>query len=116
MRALFRDRTPTQSEVQGENLDQLVSWQSSLQGNWQDWLTAGIVLANLRHRATSANVPSSCLQEIAAEHTQIHERSGKTQQSCRLQRGYGTVPDGTEEVHARLFIGQKRRRESRSSL
>lgn len=33
MSALFLMRTPTQSTVQEENLDQLVSWQSSWQGS-----------------------------------------------------------------------------------
>lgn len=45
---LRRVCTVPQSPVQEENLDQLVNWQSSWQGNWQCWVKKGIVPAHFR--------------------------------------------------------------------
>ncbi len=112
MRALLRVRTPTQSEVQGENLDQLPSWQSSRHGNWQSWLITGMLLANFRHWTTSATVPSSCLHEIAVDHTHKHsaetpadytenqtpERRAAGEQKMRIYRH--DKPERKRESHA----------------
>jgi len=57
-RVLLRVRTPTQSALQGENLDQLVSWQSSWQGMTHRWVAGGMRRAYRRHSPRSACVPS----------------------------------------------------------
>lgn len=62
---LFLMRTPTQSTVQEENLDQLVSWQSSWQGSWHDWVMLGMASVNSRQSLTSACVPFSWRQDRA---------------------------------------------------
>lgn len=64
--ALFLMRTPTQSTVQEENRDQLVSWQSSWQGSWHGCVTLGLALANARQSLTSAWVPFRWTQDRAA--------------------------------------------------
>lgn len=51
---LLRVRTPMQSAVQGENLDQVLSWQSSWQGRWQSCVSGGMVLTTFRQASTSA--------------------------------------------------------------
>lgn len=64
---LLRVRTPMQSAVQGENLDQLLSWQSSWQGSWQGCVRGGMALANFRQASMSAWEPSCFRHETAEE-------------------------------------------------
>lgn len=91
-------------------MDQLESWQSSRHGNWQDWLITGMLLANFRHCTTSATVPSSCLHEIAADHTQKH--SGETPADCREDVAQHQTLREKVQVNRRwLFIEQTSERE-----
>lgn len=73
----LRTLTPTQSAVQGENLDQLLSWQSSWQGSWQSWVRGGMELENFRQASTSACPPSCLRHETAMGMTEMRSLFNK---------------------------------------
>lgn len=64
--ARFLVLTAPQSPLHEENLDQLVSWQSSWQGIWQAWVRAGTGPAYRRHSWMPA-CPPSCFRQVMAK-------------------------------------------------